>query len=872
MSLAGKLSQDLSEISAYGEPGSKLLPTVLALLWSEVALSEQLAADFGFRGRATLGHLINRFERGLSASSPEWNANDFEAALNYVLRFAHVKRNEIQSLPVLPRNWPTILRPDDVPWGARTRSCLEKAGLLDRYENLRWLTFRDFFAIPGMGVRSILEFAVILEQAMDIARGFYSNQSIATLKPSSSSASPTSNDPITIHKIADVPLIDLDTPIRQCDLPVRAIHCLTIDNILVLRDLLSRTAFDLLRLPNCGRKTLRDIETFLAVYSLSLGQVPEDLEHDRRSSPDNPEQDPLGKDQEALLLDLAQLEGIVQQPWAEQVFGSDPRFSDLLPFRKGSVYQIIDGLLSAWDLRELTIEDQRRIHLLALEADNLRQRVEEISQLKLDDALDQLFEKVTRQTGVRKSVLMRRMGWSPASAITLERAGDLLDLTRERIRQIQERLTAKINSHLPTQKVFLPQLEQAIDVLERSLPLTTTEASCLLRDKGITTALFSIGNIQSVCERLHHDCSFLIVNSGPSHGNQQVLVSVHETTNVRSLLQVARRLAGASGIANIYDVAERVASGEEDMDPRNAALVLGQASNVIEFLSDDWFWVTNIPNDRNRLRNTCRRMLSVVSPISLKEIRTGLRRHYSYRASSSKHYSETGRSSLRVPPLDVLGQFFKKHPEFTIDEQNLVSSVPFLDYRKELGDTERTMVDVLRSSPSGLLDRNSFRRQCVSRGMNPTTFDMYTSFSPIISHPDLNVWGLRGMDVNPAAIAAIQEANAQRSREKRVQDFGWSNEGNIWLKVRLGQNVQSFVVGCPSGISKYILGCEFSAFGDDDQRCGTIKSSGSSLYGFSPYLRKAGADEGDVLEIVFNIEKGEAYLSLSPEDALADAV
>jgi hypothetical protein len=456
--------------------------------------------------------------------------------------------------------------------------------------------------------------------------------------------------------------------------------------------------------------------------------------------------------------------------------------------------------------------------------------------------------------------------------ITLQEAGDLLGLTRERVRQLQERLARKINHLQLTQRIFLPQLEQAIDVLEKSLPLTTAEASRLLRDKGITRDLFSIVNIQNICEWLHHDCPFKIVNSGRSHGDKEVLIITHGAINVRLLLLIARRLAGASGVANIYDVVERAVTDGKDVDPKEAALVMRQASNTIEFLSDDWFWMTNIPIDRNRLRNTCRRMLSVVSPISLKEIRTGIRRHYSLRASANKRYSETGSTPLRVPPLDVLSLFFKKHPEFTIDEHGLVNTISILDYREELGDTERIMADVLRSSPSGLLDRNSFRTQCVSRGMNPTTFDLYTSFSPIISHPDLNVWGLRGADINPAAIAAIREANAQRSPEKRVQDYGWSGDGNIWLKVRLPQNVQNCVFGCPSGISRFILEREFSAFGDDDQRCGTIKSSNSSLYGFGPFLRKAGADEGDVLEIFFNIGKNEAYLSLSPEDSLADAV
>lgn len=870
MSLTSKLSRDLAEIPAYGEPGTKLLPTVLVLRWSEIALPERLAAEFGFHEGPTLSHLINRFGLGFGAFSPDWNSKDFEAALNFVLRFTKVKQGNIQSLPVLPRSWPVILRPDDIPWGVRTRSCLEKAGLLDHYEKLGWLTFGDFFAIPSMGVRSILEFAVILEQAMDIAKGFYSKQSTAIPSLSSTTESSTSNNPTATREIANVLQKSFDTPIEQCDLSVRATNCLLGGNILTLRDLLTKTAADLYRLDNFGKKSLVEVEDFLALHGFSLGRVPEDLKGDQSSSPEKSEHDLLEENinQEALRQDLIALEHIIQQPWAEQIFGSDPRFSDLLPFRTDSVYQIIDGLLSAWNLNELTVKDQRRFHFLSLEMDNLTQRVAEIGQLTLDEALDQLFEKITGQKGSRKSVLMLRMGWAPASAITLQDAGNLLGLTRERVRQIQERLTKKINSLLPSQKIFLPQIEQAIDVLDRSLPLTTAEASRLLQDKGITRELFSIRNIQFVCEWLHHDCPFSIVNSGQSHGNKRILVSTHGSTNVRLLLRVARRLAGVSGIANIYDVVERAAPDGEDIDPNEAASVLNQVSSSIEFLSDDWFWMTNIPIDRNRLRNTCRRMLSVVSSISLKEIRAGLRRHYSLRASTNKRYSETGRSPIRVPPLDVLRRFFEKHPEFSVDEQDLVHTVSFLDYREELGDTERVMVDVLRSSPSGLLDRYTFHTQCVSRGMNPTTFDLYTSFSPIISHLDLNVWGLRGADVNPAAIVAVREANAQRPTEQRVQDFGWSDEGNIWLKVRLPQNVQSFVFGCPSDISRFILEREFAAFGDGEQRCGIIKSSSSSLYGFSPFLRKTGADEGDILEIVFNIEKNEAYLSLAPEDSL----
>ena len=62
----------------------------------------------------------------------------------------------------------------------------------------------------------------------------------------------------------------LDILIDDMELSIRSVHCLLNANIVTIGELVKLTQYDLMRLPNLGRKSLREIREELANYNLAL--------------------------------------------------------------------------------------------------------------------------------------------------------------------------------------------------------------------------------------------------------------------------------------------------------------------------------------------------------------------------------------------------------------------------------------------------------------------------------------------------------------------------------------------------------------------------------------------------------------------------
>jgi hypothetical protein len=229
--------------------------------------------------------------------------------------------------------------------------------------------------------------------------------------------------------------------------------------------------------------------------------------------------------------------------------------------------------------------------------------------------------------------------------------------------------------------------------------------------------------------------------------------------------------------------------------------------------------------------------------------------------------------SLLVPPRSVLRAYYETHPEFTIDNNEMVKPIEPLDYRVELALTDSILVDVLRSSPACVLDRTSLATECLRRSMNANTFSLYLSYSPVILHLGTDVWSLRGVRVDPAAVEAVREANALRQKEKRVLDYGWTPEGQLWLGARIpaAHDAAHLVIGVPGPIRHYLLGRQFAASDEDGVSHGSIRVNDEGVsYGFPSFLRQRGADEGDILIAEFDLTKNVALLRLGDDETLEE--
>jgi hypothetical protein len=157
--------------------------------------------------------------------------------------------------------------------------------------------------------------------------------------------------------------------------------------------------------------------------------------------------------------------------------------------------------------------------------------------------------------------------------------------------------------------------------------------------------------------------------------------------------------------------------------------------------------------------------------------------------------------------------------------------------------------------------------------MNVNTFGLYLTYSPVIAHLGTDIWSLRGVRVDPAAVEAVREANALRPKEKRVLDHGWTPGGQLWLAARIpaAHDAAKLVVSVPGAIRHYLSRRQFEARDEDSVSHGLLRVNDEGVsYGFTSFLRQRGADEGDILIVEFDLTKNTALLRLGDDELLEE--
>jgi Sigma-70, region 4 len=546
---------------------------------------------------------------------------------------------------------------------------------------------------------------------------------------------------------------------------------------------------------------------------------------------------------------------MVAEPWADQVGHADPRFSDLFPvLPQATMFEMLDALTSGPD------SDAAALSQLSEAVPELRKRLEQITALPLEGQLREFLHALSRFDGGRLGALVDRFGWGGRPSITLEEAGKRLNITRERVRQLQEKVSNRLGAiSFP---VFMPALDEALRALADASPLGVDAAGALLKQKGISAVEF------------HPECviaAAIACGRKPPIQLQTVkkktIVAAAAIQDADAILRVAYRQAHASGASNVSEVVAEMTANNITVDEGAVRHVLREFSEV-QFLEEGWFCHRPTNPERDRLRNVTRKMLSVASPIELGVIREGLRREYRYRG-----HRGVKTWSLLVPPRSVLRAYYEAHPEFIVEDGEMIRACEPLDYRVELALNDAILVDVLRSSPACVLDRASLATECTRRSMNVNTFSIYLSYSPVVLHLGIDVWSLRGVRVDPAAVEAVCEANALRQKEKRVLDHGWAPEGQLWLAARIpaAHGAANLVVSVPGPIRHYLSGRQFDVRDEDGVSHGSIRvNDEGASYGFTPFLRQRGADEGDILIVEFDLTRNVALLQLGDDELLEE--
>jgi hypothetical protein len=404
------------------------------------------------------------------------------------------------------------------------------------------------------------------------------------------------------------------------------------------------------------------------------------------------------------------LEAAAHEPWAVRVHGRDPRFADVMPNRPGTVAELVDDALEH--------PAGRPAHALVRALPAITDRVAEIDAEPLGPALARLcggFGISERDLAVAISRLERSHGRHRK----LQEVGDQFALTKERVRQIVDRTTARLSG------TYLPQLEHAGRLLADRVPMTVSEGARLLVDHGLSEAPVNVAQVVALADLLGYQAGVQV-----DGGGWVPLILAAGAPGREAVLVAARHLLLRHGLSNDRRATDALVADGYQADPETVALVLWSSPDVWN-LPEGWFWVPGPRPDHRTMVAVVRRMLAVTAPLDLGTVHQGLIRHCQAKGAAS------------VPPVEVLAAFFSAHPEFTVDGQTVEPAEP-LEADKVLSFAELAFVEALRAAPDGRLSRAALERAVTAQGVDAQQFASLMVTSPVLDHPERGRWCLRG--------------------------------------------------------------------------------------------------------------------------------
>ena len=117
--------------------------------------------------------------------------------------------------------------------------------------------------------------------------------------------------------------------------------------------------------------------------------------------------------------------------------------------------------------------------------------------MTLEQELGQLLKEARLQPKQAKAVALR-LGWNGEPPRTLASAGQVVGYTRERVRQLEERLL----DHARAAKLQPRTTEKAVRLLEEAAPIPSGDAAARLATAGLSRAPFDVAGLLSAARIL----------------------------------------------------------------------------------------------------------------------------------------------------------------------------------------------------------------------------------------------------------------------------------------------------------------------------------------------------------------------------------
>ena len=465
----------------------------------------------------------------------------------------------------------------------------------------------------------------------------------------------------------------------------------------------------------------------------------------------------------------------------------------------------------------------------------------------LEDELLKCFGQLVK--GPRdKSILVKLYGWDGTGRKTLEAVGKEFDLTRERVRQINDKFSRRISWKLHRNLLYLPIFDAAIKYIEQNLPALAKTIELGLVSHGISRDSFNLSGLITTAHLLKRNISFQIMRIKDT----RFVVDPPSKNSIKLISQISNKVISHWGLATISDICAEIE--QESNNPVDETLIITVLllNNSFHWLdqSSGWFWLSSVT--RNRLLNQITKILSISGQIDVSELRSGITRNHRMEGFS--------------PPKRVLIEFCRQIPWCNI-EGNLIKCNNQLNWEETLrGSTEYAFVAVLKED-GPVMHRKDLERKCLELGINQNTFYQYLSYSPILTKFTDGVYGLRGAKVDPGLISSLKSTS---TRQKRLIDFGWTSDRMIWIGLKISENmILTGVFTIPARMKRFIHG-EFILITADGTILGNLHVKDGSAWSLKQLFQRRGGEPDDFLVLTFDTIRKEAIAYIGDENLLDD--
>lgn len=368
-------------------------------------------------------------------------------------------------------------------------------------------------------------------------------------------------------------------------------------------------------------------------------------------------------------------------------------------------------------------------------------------------------------------IFASRYGVQGEENSTLQAIGDRYSLTRERIRQITDKLLERVRE-LHTAET--PNLDELTKQLRDRLPSPVIQLDEQLRHLlGESLSIEGAERFgREVLGRKIVEFSRNAADMSQKHHLIAIDPQQHDPDLVRAAREASLRMIRSCGAAHLMVITGATgATANRSVTPDE---ILRACQTVPGFVwlkeEDGWFWYgPEWPAD-NRLLNVTRKVLSVCQQrIDVEELAQAFMRNRRF------HYPQDRlRPILIEPPFSVIVAVLAQTPWVKVVQHDDFQLRGHLAPEETLAEVELHIYQELAAC-GGVSTRGALRHALIAGGrIKKDAFQVMIDSTPIVTRLDFGLFALRGWPVAASAMASALTQHERRPRAQAVPDSsGW---------------------------------------------------------------------------------------------------